>query len=216
MLAVQPNSRDQRFLRDELSERQRGQRLQAALFRITELASEHGSLDVFCEGVHRVVSELLNAGNFFIGLLSADGDELTFPYFVDQRDQVFRRRRLSNGITEWVIRHRRPLLVTESRLREFREAEGLRIFGTPPKCWLGVPLLLDDVAVGAMVVQSYDAEDDYGQAEQEILQFASYHIAAALERKQAQERLQLAYAELERRVETRTEELRQVNEDLLL
>ena len=65
-----------------------------------------------------------------------------------------------------------------------------------------------------MVVQSYDAEDDYGPAEQDILQFASFHIATALERKQAQERLRSAYAELELRVEERTEELRLANQDL--
>src|SRR6185437_11812024 len=86
--------------------------------------------------------------------------------------------------------------------------------GTVPECWLGVPLLLGERAVGAMVVQSYDAQRTYGAQEQEILQFASLHIAAALERKQNQERLLRAYSDLEQRVLERTQELKLANDDL--
>lgn len=203
-----------RTLREEVRERQRGQRLQAALFRIAELASEHGSIEAFFAGVHEVVAELLNARNFFIAMVSDDGSELSFPYFVDERDRPLQTRRLTNGITEWVLQQRRPLLATQTTIRTLAAEQGLMVFGTLPECWLGVPLLLEEHAVGVMVVQSYDAEDDYGPAEQDVLQFASLHIATALERKQAQNRLRSAYAELERRVEERTEELRLANQDL--
>ena len=202
-------------LREEVAERQRAQRMQAALFRITELASERGGIDAFYRGVHGVVGELLDARNFFISLLSDRGDELSFPYFVDERDRPLKVRRLTNGITEWVLRRRQPLLATESEIGELINAGEMVMFGTLPKCWLGVPLLLDDHAVGVMVVQSYEAEGDYGPAEQEILQFASFHIATTLERKQIQERLLQAHAELEHRVEERTEALKMANQDLL-
>ncbi|MEZ5460808.1 EAL domain-containing protein [Dokdonella sp.] len=201
-------------LRNEVSERQRAQRMQAALFRIVELASESTRMDAFYVGVHNVVSGLLNARNFFISLLSEDGSELRFPYYVDQHDTAFPARRLGNGITDWVINHRRPLLATETEIRDLIEAGEMIVFGTLPKCWLGVPLLLDERALGVMVVQSYDAEDDYGVAEQEILQFASFQIATALERKRSQERLLEAHADLERRVGERTEELKLANEGL--
>ncbi len=201
-------------LREEVAERQHAQRMQAALFRIAELASERGGIDAFYQGVHGVVSELLNARNFFISLLSESGEDLSFPYFVDERDRPLKLRRLTNGITEWVLRHRQPLLATETEIRRLINAGEMVMFGTLPKCWLGVPLLLDDHAVGVMVVQSYDAENDYGAAEQEILQFASFHIATALERKQIQERLREAHAELEHRVEERTEALNLANQDL--
>ncbi|HET9033188.1 MAG TPA: EAL domain-containing protein [Dokdonella sp.] len=201
-------------LREEVTERQHAQRLQAAMFRITELASERGSIDEFYSGVHGVVGELLNARNFFISLISEDRNELSFPYFVDERDLPLSVRRMTNGITEWVLRHRKPLLATETDIRSLMDAGEMVMFGTLPKCWLGVPSLLDEHAVGAMVVQSYDAESDYGPAEQEILQFASFHIATALERKRIQEGLRQAHADLERRVEERTEELKLANEDL--
>jgi diguanylate cyclase (GGDEF)-like protein len=204
-----------RTLREEVSERQRAQRMQAALYRIVELASESTRMEAFYVGVHNVVSELLNARNFFIALVSDDGTELRFPYYIDEHDNPLPTRRIANGITDWVLKHRRSLLATETEIREFMDAGEMVVFGTLPKSWLGVPLLLDERAVGVMVVQSYDAEDDYGLTEQEILQFASFHIATALERRRSRERLVQAHADLERRVEERTEELKLANEGLL-
>lgn len=201
-------------LREEVAERQRSQRMQAALYRITELASESPRLDDFYVGVHETVADLLNARNFFISVLSDDGTALRFPYYADEHDKPLAVRQLTNGITEWVLRNRRPLLVREAEIRALIDAGEMVVFGTLPKCWLGVPLLIDDRAVGVMVVQSYGGETDYGQAEQDILQFASFHVATALERVRSQERLVQAYSDLEHRVEERTEELKRTNEDL--
>ena len=203
-----------RVLREEAAERERAQRLQAALFRIAELASEHGNLGAFYSGVHEVMSLLLDARNFFIAVLSEDGSELSFPYFVDEWDKPLSTRKLTNGITERVLRNRRPLLIDGDEIRALVSAGEVALFGTAPECWLGVPLLLGERAVGAMVVQSYDLQRGYGAQEQEILQFASFHIAAALERKQNQERLLHAYAELEQHVQDRTQQLKLANDDL--
>ena len=43
--------------------------------------------------------------------------------------------------------------------------------------------------------------------DQELLTFVAHHIGSSLERKRAQERLKVAHAELESRVESRTSEL---------
>ena len=53
---------------------------------IAELAAEDGSTSAFYAEVHAVVGALLDARNFFIALLSHDGQQLEFPYFVDDKD----------------------------------------------------------------------------------------------------------------------------------
>lgn len=201
----------------EVQERQRGEKLQAALFSIAELASTTDSLTQFYAAVHATVGELLYARNFLIALLSGAGDELEFPYAVDERDPLssFRRRKLASGLTEWVLRRGEPLLAERAEIEILTARGEVHSFGSPSVCWLGVPLICDERPVGVVVVQSYSSEHTYTLRDQELLTFVSYQIANGLQRMRAQESLHAAYAELEQRVEERTRELADTNRELL-
>ncbi len=203
-----------RVLQQQVLERQRGERLQAALFRIAELASTSDSLDAFYAAVHRVVGGLLYARNFYIALLSDDGQQLTFPYSVDEQDAVRRPRRAGHGLTEYVIAHGAALLANEDNMQALRASGDVVQSGADSVCWLGVPLVLGERTVGALVVQSYAPEHRYSSRDQDLLTFVSYHIANALDRRRNADILRLAHADLERRVAERTRALAMANRDL--
>ena len=204
-----------RELREQVTERERSERLQAALFRIAEQAGRSESIEVFYAEVHGIVSALLDARNFFIALLTDDGNELAFPYSVDERDQKRPRRRLAKGLTEFVLASGQPLLADRNAIHDLVSEGKVQSFGTPSVCWLGVPLHLEGKAAGVIAVQSYTPDYLYTRRGQELLSFVSFHIAQALERRRANESLRQAYAELEQRVASRTSELADANRELL-
>nr|WP_263858538.1 EAL domain-containing protein [Coralloluteibacterium stylophorae] len=201
-------------LKSEVIERQNGERLQAALFRIAQLSTEAESLEEFYAAVHAVVAELLYARNFFIAQLSASGDSLEFPYTVDERDPARPRRSLGRGLTEYVLRTGRALLADRRKVGELTAAGEVRTSGAPAVHWLGVPLRQEDRTVGALVVQSYSPDFLFSQRDQELLTFVSLHIANGMQRKRARDNLLQAHAELEQRVEERTRELAAANDEL--
>jgi diguanylate cyclase (GGDEF)-like protein len=203
-----------RVLQQQVLERQRGERLQAALFRIAELANTTESLDEFYAALHRVIGGLLNARNFYIALASDDRNELRFPYSVDEFDHERRTRRPGRGLTEYVLNHGTALLVDRPGIERLHAIGDVASIGTQSTCWLGVPLICADRAVGVLAVQSYSEDYGYTPRDQELLTFVSYHIANALERKRSAESLKSAYAELEQRVAERTGELAAANRDL--
>jgi diguanylate cyclase (GGDEF)-like protein len=203
-----------RELREEVAERERGQRLQAALFRIAERSVAQGSLEEFLGGVHGIVGELLYARNFYVALLSADGSRFDYPYAADEEDEDFASRPLGRGLTEYTLRQGRAILIDEKGIEELCAAGEVERLGPPAECWLGVPLIEAGRPVGVLVVQSYTEGIRFSSADRDLLTFVCLHIATALERRQAQERLQLAYAELEQRVEERTRELQSMNNEL--
>jgi diguanylate cyclase (GGDEF)-like protein len=203
-----------RLLQQQVLERQRGERLQAALFRIAELANSTESLDDFYAAVHRAVGGLLYARNFYIALLSDDQSYLTFPYSVDERDTKRFPRQIGTGLTEYVLRTGAALLADRDSLEKLYATGAAQPIGARSRSWLGVPLICGDKPVGVLAVQSHSEEHRYTPRDQELLTFVSYHIANALERKRNAESLKHAYADLEQRVIERTSELAAANREL--
>lgn len=203
-----------RVLRQQVLQRQRGERLQAALFRIAELASTSDSLSTFYAAMHQVLSGLLYARNCYVALLDEDSNYLTFPYSADDVDSERPARSHGRGVTEYVIRHAKPLLADMQQIDQLIASGEINHFGSRCACWLGVPLMRDDKAIGVLALQSYSAEHTYNSRDQELLTFVSYHISNALQRKKAASSLKQAYASMERRVTERTRALALANRDL--
>lgn len=203
-----------RVLRQQVLQRQRGERLQAALFRIAELANTSDSIENFYAAVHRVIGGLLYARNFYIALLSEDQNKLTFPYSVDELDGVREPRELGRGLTEYVLRNGKALLADREEIDRLNRDQVLSTSGARSLHWLGVPLIWNEKSMGVLAVQSYTPEHTYSARDQELLTFVSYHIANALQRKYTTESLKQAYASLERRVTERTRALALANRDL--
>jgi diguanylate cyclase (GGDEF)-like protein len=194
----------------EIVERQRAERLQAALFQIAQLATADISQSAFYQRVHEAVGQLLNAKNFFIALLSEDGTSLEFPYFVDVKQIDHPARPLARGLSEYVLRHGQPFMGYRRDIdalaaqREIKRQPA----GVLSVCWLGVPLFVGDEAIGLVAVQSYSESVVYGPADKELLSFVGSQIANSLSRRRAAQIQQRAFAQLEQRVQERTQELR--------
>ena len=199
-------------LQQEVVERERAERLQAALFEIARLATEDIDSGEFHARVHQTVGRLLSADNFFIGLLSDDGTRLAFPYYVDTcQPRRLEGRPLARGLSELVLRGREPFLGNRERIAALEAAGELEHRdgqGPPSACWLGVPLMSGDTVIGLVAVQSYTSETEFGAIDQELLTFVASQIAYAVQRRRAAEFQQQAYVRLEERVAERTAELR--------
>jgi diguanylate cyclase (GGDEF)-like protein len=201
-----------RDLSREVAERQRGERLQAALYRLAALASNGEGADAFYRSVHQIVGGLINARNFYIALVSPDGAEVSFPYAVDACETDWSPRSSGRGMTEYVMRTGRPQVVDMPRMLELvreGEVEPRFVDGTVTS-WLGAPLLgAGGASIGAVAVQSYSQSRGYDVRDAELLAFAAHQIASSLQRRMAAEELRLANVRLEERVERRTRELRE-------
>jgi diguanylate cyclase (GGDEF)-like protein/PAS domain S-box-containing protein len=164
----------------------RAESMTAALHAISEAAHTADNLPALYEDIHRIVGALLPATNFFVALYDPLHGELSFPYFVDERDDAPPSQSINSGtLTAQLIRTGQALLVTPGTPSD----PSLPVIGTDALHWLGVPLCSQGATVGALVVQSYSDATRYTDADKELLQFVSTQVAAAIERKQAEARL---------------------------
>ena len=185
------------------------ERLQRALFAISDLSnSDKETQDVLYE-IHQIVSSLMYAKNFFIVRFNKNEESMRFMYFVDSKDfsildanEITHAHEIPNSLTLAMMRLGKPVHGPSHEI--IKSLNIIRDDSLGPDCvdWLGVPMMDHAEVAGGIVVQSYDEAYSYSDEDQAILAYVAQHILSTLQRRDAQE-------DLERRVSERTLELQQ-------
>ncbi|MDC0335270.1 PAS domain S-box protein [Pseudodesulfovibrio sp.] len=192
----------------DITKRRYNETVANMLYRISNAVSVTSDLAELYERIHAVLSDNINASNFFIALLDKSRKYLEFTYFEDEKDDC---KGVVFDITEpgttslsvEVIRSGKPLLVTRKELPQVDETDDFHdtvyqirddfltrrqtneesMIGTRAEVWLGVPLKVKGEVVGVMTVQSYTNPEQYSVKDVGLLVSVSEQIALAIERK---------------------------------
>ena len=176
-------------LANDVTERQRAERLQEAVYRIAEQADRCATLAELYQAVHEIIQGIMPARNFYIALYDEKEDLLSFPYFVDEVDVPLPPQKPGRGLTAYVLRSGKSVLCTLDVHEQLERAGEIELVGTQSPIWLGVPLRMGEKTIGIMTVQHYSDATAYGEREQHILEYVSSQVAKAIERKRAEEAL---------------------------
>lgn len=171
----------------DITERKQAAILQEAVYRIADAAHTSDSLQDLYTQIHRHISSVMDASNFYIALYDKAKNRMQFAYSVDEIDvrptEPFTPHK---GLTAYVIQTGQSLLFSQDR-----EEYGFELIGTPSKVWLGVPLIVHNNTIGVMAVQHYSDINAYTEREQRILEFVSSQVATAIDLKQTGEAVRL-------------------------
>jgi PAS domain S-box-containing protein len=179
-----------RELQAEAQEQKKAETLQRVFYRIAERAAAGLSLYEFLQSVHGLLGELLYAKNCYVCLYDARKHVLSYPYYVDERDgdtMQCNHVPYRKGLSEYVLRTGQPQLIDHQRFLalqasgDITEASGDLSFTS----WLGVPMFIQGVVSGLLVVQGYAPGIVYSPADVDILSFVANHVSSAIERHQA-------------------------------
>lgn len=179
-------------LQCEVAERARAQRIQQALYQISEAMHQTLDLPALYRRIHEIICTLMPARNFYIALLDRESGFLHFPYYVDEVDLPPTPRRGHPGITEYVLRSGRACLASLEEIDRLKAAGEYVQSGSPASIWLGVPLVVRDQSIGVMAVQDHQNPKAFDSEDQQILSFVADQTALAIERKRSEQELQRA------------------------
>jgi PAS domain S-box-containing protein len=175
---------------DTLEERRRRERAQACVYRISDAARSVRDLPELFRTIHMSIGEVLPARNFYIALFDPADQTLSFPYFVDEHDSPPSTKTLGRGLTEYVLRTRKPLLATPDVFTELVTQGEVELIFTDSVDWLGVPLLVGQEVIGVLVIQTYDGTVRLGPEDRDLLVFVSEQVTAAVAARRSAEALQ--------------------------
>lgn len=172
---------------EDITDQKYSDKLRESIYRISQATISATSLDELYAAIHKIVGEIMPAENFFIALYDATTNLLHFPFFKDQYEEEAEPIEPGHGLSDYVMRMGKPLLATEEVFEKLLAAGEVELIGAKPVCWLGVPLIVNDIVIGVMSTQSYSKEIYYSQKDSEFLEFVSTQIAQAIELKRVEE-----------------------------
>ncbi len=178
---------------EDITARKRTERLNQTLYEISEAVQTTEDLHEFFEKIHRSLSPIIDTSNLYIATYNPETRMISFPYARedDQQDMHLRERPVDQGLTGYVIRTGKHLLLDEDGLEEMYSSGKAQLIGKLAKNWLGVPLVSKGEVIGAVILQSYIDRSHYTESDVQTMNFVSSQIASAIERKQAEEESRL-------------------------
>ena len=171
----------------DITERKQNYAVQEAIYEIARAVISTDTLEELYRAIHLALEKILPVDNFYIALYDPIQNLLSFPYFVDQYDQAAYPQTPGRGLTEYVLRTRKPLLATSQVFDELVQNGEVEPIGADSVDWLGVPLNISEKIIGVMVIQTYNDSVRLGQRDLEIMSFVSAQVAVAIERVRAEQ-----------------------------
>ena len=176
----------------DITDRKHDERLKDVVYQISQAASTCDRLEDLFAAIHRTLSTILDTSNFYIALYNPEDDILSFPFFIDEKDPKPKDDKLGNGLTAYIMKIKKPLLLDKKGIFKLAEEGKIDLVGTPPEQWMGAPLITEGKVIGAIGLQSYTNPNLYSNEDLRILAFASEQIAVTINRERADEKVKIS------------------------
>jgi PAS domain S-box-containing protein len=183
-LLVFDGRRAELILAHDITERRRAEAERQVIAEIIRGVVTTSNLDELFSLAHQSISKLLPAENCFVALHDKKSDLLHIPFFKDEFDPIPAPQKVGRGLTAFVLRSRRPMLLSPELIQELALKGEIELVGTLPAAWLGVPLRTSTEIIGVLAVQDYANKDAYGKQDLELLASIGDQLGLAVERKQ--------------------------------
>lgn len=131
------------------------------LKRIDQILGSSFNLSKVIRMIYKEISKVMDTSNFYIATYNQKDKTIKFEiYTIDGKEIKPSSRPLSKGLTEYVIRTKKTLLINKNLKRQCQRL-GITPHGKHAYSWLGVPMIYKNNVEGVMTVQDYQKEEAY-------------------------------------------------------
>ena len=181
----------------DITQRKRSEFENYALFEIARGITSTNNLDELLKLIHHSLAKVVYAENCFIALYDKKNGTFSFPYFIDKVDVTPAPTSMGKSCSAYVFRTVKPVLLTQKVFDQLEAQGEVELIGSNSPSWIGVPLQTPSEVIGVMVLQHYEMENVYSEKDVKFLMSIGSQIAIAIERKKAEEEINLKNEQLQ-------------------
>lgn len=197
-----PEAKYINFYARDISDRVRAERMRLVQYNITRAAVTAANISIMFIEARKALGDLIDTTNFILVLYDEEKGTLSAPFFADQKDPVPPSWSVHGSLTGKVILEKKPLLLRKNKIKNLVIRNEIKIIGTIPEVWLGIPLFAERKVIGALVAQNYEDPHAYDEHTIEILEVISHVFGTFINRKRAEAERERLSAAIEQAAES--------------
>lgn len=143
--------------------------------------------------LHQKVMQVMGSDvGFLVANYSSKDNLVRFPYIYENGELLsIEPFPLGEGLTSHLIKTRQPLMMVKDT-EKITQQLGAKIIGRTAKSWLGVPLVLGNEVLGAIVLQDTEQEERFTEADLTLFRTLAPQIAISIRNAQLLTEMQQA------------------------
>lgn len=130
--------------------------------------------------VRNQLARVIDTRNFLVALRRHDDRQVEVCLEYENNQLRPQRDLPRRGLTPHLMDKNESLLLPTGS-HDYRASHQIPLVGPPSRCWLGVPLAIDNRVIGAIVVQDYQQNGRFSPQDQRLLELVARQIAAPIE-----------------------------------
>ena len=151
-----------------------------ALNALASNAASVSDLQSFYSTIYENVRNVIGEYGFVIALYDQKTNSISIPYlFEEGKLSTIESFPLGEGLTSILIRTREPLMLVDDTMNRAL-AMGAKVAGKPARSWLGVPLLAQGDAIGALILQDLENEHSFNEDDLRFMTSVANQVAGAI------------------------------------
>lgn len=152
----------------------------STLNRVAQAVSINLDLDNVLDNIYKEVNQLVNASLIFVALYDGEHQRVDYPLVMKNGESIiWQQRHLTHGLTDYVIRSKKPLHILKSDRRRLK-ALGIDVDLMESEVYLGIPMMVGEKIIGVMGILNHHHTDVLGKTDLNILQSIVNQASLAL------------------------------------
>lgn len=167
---------------DDITKEKRDEITRKIQFNIAHAIVSAQSLEELFESVRIELNSLFDTSNFFVAIYDEKTNSLSAPFDKDEKDDI-PVWSADNSLTGYVIKSKEAFLFTPDDIAKLEYENIVTAIGSLPEQWMGVPLIINNKSLGAIVIQSYNNKNAYTNDDVKIVEHIAYQASLYMEHK---------------------------------
>ncbi len=155
------------------------QKTQEIISEVTKIFINIKEIDEIFSYLKHIFSKIITVNNFYVAKIE-DDEYLNFILFYDGKDKHPGKRKFTKGLTEYLISENSELFLTKEQIVNLNDVGKIELIGELPEFWAGIPLIVENKIWGVIVIQRYENDTPFSEAEKRLLRFVADRIAFAI------------------------------------